>query len=167
MSDYFKEIPHIKFEGKDSNNPLAFKYYDSEKIILGKKLEEKFPQRFKFYQTTFSQLENVTQDLVDTIIFDLGLSSIQLNDLERGFSFKSKDKLDMTMGLSDTSAEKVVNSLSEEQLKLIIKILGEEKEASQIAKNIVNHRNIKKITNTIELVNIIKRSKKKNTSSSN
>ena len=40
MSDYFKEIPHITFEGKESQNPLSFKYYDSEKIVLGKKLEE-------------------------------------------------------------------------------------------------------------------------------
>ena len=37
MSDYFKEIPHITFEGKESQNPLSFKYYDSEKIVLGKK----------------------------------------------------------------------------------------------------------------------------------
>ena len=93
---------------------------------------------------------------VDAIIFDLGLSS-QLKNLKRGFSFKSKDKLDMTMGLSDTSAEKVVNSLSEEQLKLIIKILGEEKEASQIAKNIVKARSVKKISKVDELVKIIEK----------
>ena len=45
---------------------------------IGKNLEKKFPQRFKFYQTKFSQLENVTKELVDVIIFDLGLSSIQI-----------------------------------------------------------------------------------------
>ena len=59
---------------------------DNEVKEIGKNLEKKFPQRFKFYQTTFSQLENVTKGLVDVIIFDLGLSSIQLNNLERGFS---------------------------------------------------------------------------------
>ena len=67
----------------------------------------------------------------------------------------------MTMGLNQTSAFDAINSLSETDLKLIIKILGEEKEGSAIAKNIVNHRNIKKITKTIDLVNIIEKSKKK------
>ena len=71
----------------------------------------------------------------DYIIFDLGLSSIQLNNLDRGFSFNSKEKLDMNMGLSDISAEEVVNNLSEEKLKTIFKILGEEKDASKIVKN--------------------------------
>jgi len=138
---------------------------DNKVKKLGKKLEEKFPQRFKFYQTTFSQLENVTQDLVDTIIFDLGLSSIQLNDLERGFSFKSNKNLDMTMGLNDISAKDVINNLSELELKLIIKILGEEKEASKIAKNIVKFRNKNKIIKVKDLVDIIEKSKKKNYSS--
>ena len=68
----------------------------------------------------------------------------------------------MTMGLNETSAFEVVNKLSEEDLKLIIKNLGDEKEASKIAKNIVKYRNIKKISNTTELVKIIEKSKKKN-----
>ena len=61
----------------------------------------------------------------------------------RGFSFKSKDKLDMTMGLSNISPQDEVNNLSENELKLIIKILGEEKEAAKIAKNIVKVRSKK------------------------
>ena len=68
----------------------------------------------------------------------------------------------MTMGLNETSALDVVNNLSELDLKLIIKILGEEKEANKIAKNIVKKRNVKKILNTDELVRIIIKSKKKN-----
>ena len=63
--------------------------------------------------------------------------------MQRGFSFKSKDKLDMTMGLSNISAQDAVNNLSENELKLIIKILGEEKEAAKIAKNIVKVRSKK------------------------
>jgi 16S rRNA (cytosine1402-N4)-methyltransferase len=128
---------------------------------IGKKLEKKFPGRFQFYQTTFSKLENVTKDLVDVIIFDLGLSSIQLNDLKRGFSFKSNENLDMTMGQNKISAQDVVNELSELELKLIIKIFGEEKEAARIAKNIVKARNKKKIIKVKDLVNIIEKSKKK------
>ena len=134
---------------------------DNKVKEIGKKLEKKFPQRFKFYQTTFSQLESVTKDLVDVIIFDLGLSSIQLNDLERGFSFKSTENLDMSMGLNKISAQDVVNNLSEIELKLIIKILGEEKEAGRIAKNIIKFRNERKITKVKDLVEIIQKSKKK------
>ena len=71
----------------------------------------------------------------------------------------------MNMGLSEISAQEVVNNLSETKLKLIIKILGEEKEASKIAKNIVKARSEKKITKVDELVKIIEKSKRKNFSS--
>jgi 16S rRNA (cytosine1402-N4)-methyltransferase len=97
---------------------------DNKVKEIGKELEKKFPQRFKFYQTTFSKLEIVAENHVDVIIFDLGLSSIQLNNLERGFSFKSNKNLDMSMGLNKISAQDVINNLSELELKLIIKIFG-------------------------------------------
>ena len=137
---------------------------DRDKKVLAdaKKLEKKYPKRFKFYQLKFSQLETISIDNVDVAIFDLGLSSIQLNDFDRGFSFKSNKKLNMTMGLNEITALDAINTLSEPDLKQVIKILGDEKEASKIAKNIVNCRNIKKIKNTNELVKIIEKSKKKN-----
>ena len=135
---------------------------DPSVISIAKKIEKKFQSRFKFYQLKFSQIDQILKNNVDTIIFDLGLSSIQLNNLKRGFSFKSKDKLDMTMGISDLSAQDAINNLSEIDLKLIIKILGEENEASIIAKNIVKARLEKKITRVDELVKIIEKSKKKN-----
>ena len=138
---------------------------DMDAIPKAKELEKKFQNRFQFYQLRFSQIDKILKSYVDTIIFDLGLSSIQLNNLKRGFSFKSKDKLDMAMGLTDFSAQEVVNNLSETQLKLIIKTLGEEKEASKIAKNIVKARLIKKISRADELVKIIEKSKKRNFSS--
>ena len=135
---------------------------DKKVISIAKKLEKKFPNRFKFFQLKFSQLDTISSDLVDVVIFDLGLSSIQLDDLDRGFSFKSTKKLNMTMGLNELSAFDALNNLSETDLKLIIKILGDEKEAHRIAKNIVKHRKIKKIANTDDLVKIIEKSKKKN-----
>ena len=134
---------------------------DNKVLVEAKKLEKKYPKRFKFNQIKFSQLENVSIDNVDNIIFDLGLSSIQLDNFDRGFSFKSNKRLNMTMGLNEISALEAINNLSESDLKRVIKILGDEKEASKIAKNIVNHRNKKKINNTNELVKIIEKSKKK------
>ncbi len=138
---------------------------DRDKFILNisKKLQKKYPSRFSFYKIKFSELHTIVGNKqVDGVLFDLGLSSIQLNNLERGFSFNSKASLDMSMGLSTTSAEEVINNFSEEKLKSIIKILGEEKEASRITKNIIKTRKIKKITKVDQLVEIIKKSKKKN-----
>ena len=134
---------------------------DSSVFPNADRLLKKYQDRFEFHKKKFSQLDKILKDCVDTIIFDLGLSSIQLNDLKRGFSFKSKEKLDMTMGLTHISAQEVINNLSESDLKLIIKILGEEKEASTIAKNIVKARSKKKIVRVDELVDIIEKSKKK------
>ncbi len=153
---YSKEILRIS----DTNVQAIDR--DKNASNIAKELEKKFPHRFKFHQTKFSQLDSISTKNVDVIIFDLGLSSIQLDDLDRGFSFKSKKKLNMTMGLNEISALDAINSLSENNLKLIIKILGEEKEAAQIAKNIVNYRDTKKIIKTTDLVKIIEKSKKKN-----
>ena len=140
---------------------------DKNSKVRAEKLEKTFKDKFKFYRIKFSDLNTISNDNFDAVIFDLGLSSIQLDDLNRGFSFKSNEKLDMTMGLNKVSALDVVNNLSEINLKSIIKFLGGEKEAAKIAKNIVKHRNIKKITNTNDLVKIISNCKKKNISKIN
>ena len=145
------KIPETNVKAIDRDKKITF---------IAKNLKKKISQRFKFYHIKFSQLDTIIKDNVDGIIFDLGLSSIQLNNLERGFSFKSNKKLDMTMGLNSASALEVINNLSEANLKSIIKYLGEEQEASKIAKNIVNYRNNKKITNTNDLVKIIEKSKR-------
>ncbi len=132
-------------------------------IKIGRELEKKYPNRFFFHQKKFSEVNTVTgNQSVDAVVFDLGLSSIQLNNLERGFSFNSKETLDMSMGLSTISAEEVVNNFSEQKLKSIIKIFGEEKDASRIARNIIKTRLVKKITKVDQLVAIIEKSKKKN-----
>ena len=137
---------------------------DRDKNIkpLAQELEKKHPERFKFYQIKFSQLDTISNENVDAIIFDLGLSSIQLNNLDRGFSFKSNKKLNMEMGLNEISAFDAINNLSETDLKFIIKFLGDEEDAKKIARNIVKFRKNKKIITTDELVKIIQESKKKN-----
>ena len=118
---------------------------DKKVLSIANELEKKFPNRFKFYQKKFSQLDTILSDKIDVIIFDLGLSSIQLDDLERGFSFNSKQTLNMAMGLNEITALEVINNLSEINLKAVIKILGDEKDAFKIARNIVEHRKIKKL----------------------
>ena len=153
---YSKEI--LKF----SNTKVIAIDRDKNVISIARKFEKIYPKRFKFYQKKFSQLDIISKDYADVIIFDLGLSSIQLNDLKRGFSFKSEHNLDMSMGINEISALDVINKLSEKNLKSVIKILGEEKDAFKIAKNIVKYRSIKKIISTSDLVKIIEKSKKKN-----
>ena len=138
---------------------------DRDKFVLSiaKKLEKKYFNRFTFFQKKFSELETVIKNQkVDAVIFDLGLSSIQLKNLKRGFSFKSKESLDMSMGLSSLSAQEVINDYSEQKLQSIIRILGEEKEATKIVNNIIKARSIKKITKVNQLVEIIEKSKKRN-----
>ncbi len=127
-------------------------------------IKTKSLNQFKFYNEKFSNLDRVLNTKIksDIIIFDLGLSTFQLQDYNRGFSFNATGKIDMQMGLSDISAEEVINTLDENHLKLVIKILGEEQEASRIVKNIIKARKIKKINTVIELVKIIESSKKKN-----
>ena len=125
------------------------------------KLKDNFKTRFIFHNKKFSKLDLVSTNKFDAVIFDLGLSSIQLDDLTRGFSFKSKSELNMSMGQTELSAKKVINTYSGKDLKDIIKIFGEEDEASKISKNIVKERTKKNIKTTDELVQIIKNSKKK------
>ena len=128
------------------------------------KLKKKYPDRFSFFNAKFSNLDKIISDgnKLDKIIFDLGVSNFQLKDKERGFSFNSSGSIDMSMGLSDISAEDILNNYKPEDLKNILKYLGEEKEASKIVKNIIKERKLKKIKSVSQLVDIIKRSKKKN-----
>lgn len=96
---------------------------------------------------------------IDGIVFDLGVSSPQLDIADRGFSYHNDAVLDMRMDTSsDFSAYNVVNEYSYEELVKIIRDYGEEKYASSIAKNIIKRREIKNIETTLELVDIIKSS---------
>ena len=135
---------------------------DKHVIGLANKLKGDFKSRFAFYNKKFSNLDLISKNKFDTVIFDLGLSSIQLDDLSRGFSFKSQSELNMSMGLTDISAKKVLNTYSIQDLRDIIKTFGEEEEALKISKNIVKERTKNIINTTDELVKIIKKSKKKN-----
>lgn len=105
------------------------------------------------------ELEKRNVKEIDGIVFDLGVSSPQLDIPERGFSYHHDAILDMRMDTdSDFSAYNVVNEYSYEELVRILREYGEEKYASSIAKNIVKERELKPIETTFELVEIIKKS---------
>ena len=114
-----------------------------------------------FVHSNFSNIENVLNNLnfdgVDGILMDLGVSSYQLDEGERGFSYMKDAPLDMRMNReNDFSAYNVVNEYSEEDLYRIIRDYGEEKFAKRIASFIVENRQEKNIETTLELVEIIK-----------
>ena len=154
-SEELLKLPNVKVIALDR---------DKSAISRAKDLEKIFPNKFTFYNEKFSNLDKIIKEenKPNVIIFDLGLSNFQLQDYKRGFSFKSNERIDMQMGLSKVSAEDVINTLDEQSLKLIIKILGEEKEANRIVKNIIKARTLKKIDTVTDLVQIIEASKKKN-----
>ena len=102
-------------------------------------------------------LDELNIDLVDGILLDLGVSSYQLDEASRGFSYMNESTLDMRMNREDElSAYNVVNEYSEKKLEEIFREYGEEKYSKVIAKNIVEKRKIKNIETTFELVDIIK-----------
>ena len=114
-----------------------------------------------FVHSNFSSIENVLNNLnidgVDGILMDLGVSSYQLDEGERGFSYMKDAPLDMRMNRdNDFSAYNVINEYSEEDLYRIIRDYGEEKFARRVASFIVENRQEKNIETTLELVEIIK-----------
>jgi len=125
-------------------------------------LEKKFKNRFEFINDRFSNLEKIIDQCGDDIgyfIFDFGISSFQLDDYSRGFSFNSEVKLDMRMGKNKISAHEIVNEAPLEDLNSIIKIFGEDNDHKRIAKEIVNARQAKAIHSTKDLRNLIIKAK--------
>jgi len=125
-------------------------------------LLKEFPKRFDFFREKFSNVNQIVEDNLNprALIFDLGFSSFQLSDEERGFSFDSKNFLNMEMGKNKYSAYDVVNNFSKEDLGEIIKILGEEKDGKIIANKIDKYRKKKPIKTSYELASIVNSAKK-------
>lgn len=120
-----------------------------------------YGDKFIPVHSNFSELKNVLAELeikkIDGLLLDLGVSSFQLDEAERGFSYMNDGKLDMRMNQSDAfTAYEVVNQYSERKLTEIISEYGEENWANRIAKFIVEARSVKPIETTFELVEIIK-----------
>lgn len=133
---------------------------DEEALIESKKVLDEIGNNYEIINSNFVNIKNELNkrgvNKVDGILFDLGVSSPQLDCSDRGFSFHKDATLDMRMNKKqELDAYKVVNTYSYEQLKNIFIKYGEEKYSSSIAKNIVEKRNEKNIETTLELVSII------------
>ena len=136
---------------------------DEFAINYSKEKLSKISNNFTIIKDNFSNLKNVLKNnnvtKIDGILFDLGVSSYQLDEQDRGFSFHKDAKLDMRMDTTkDFSAYNVVNEYPYQDLVRILREYGEEKYATSIAHNIVKYREEKNIETTLELVDIIKKS---------
>lgn len=136
---------------------------DRDPIALdaARKRLEPYRDRVSLVHANYSEIENVLDGLdidgVDGILLDLGVSSPQLDDGERGFSYMVDAPLDMRMNSADTrDAHLIVNSWSYEELKKILYEYGEERYAPQIAAAICRRREEKPVKTTLELVDIIR-----------
>ncbi len=134
---------------------------DSDAINYSRDKLSKIGDNFTIIYSNFvnmkEELKKRNVDKVDGILFDLGVSSVQLDEVDRGFSYHNDAKLDMRMDKNkELSAYEVVNNYDEERLVEIFFKYGEEKYSRSIARAIVKYRENKKIDTTLELVDIIK-----------
>ena len=137
---------------------------DIEAINESQKNLNKVGNNFELVHQNFSSFIKILKDkgieYVDGILMDLGVSSPQFDEGDRGFSYKEEARLDMRMDQSNPKdAYQVVNSYSLEDLTRVFREYGEDKFSYQIAKNIIKARAIKPIETTTELVDVIKKSK--------
>lgn len=133
---------------------------DPDAIKRAAALKKEYPDRFDIFQATFSTMESVLKtngyDKFDGIIFDFGVSSFQLDEAERGFSFRFDGPLDMRMSGEGLSAADIVNTYSESDIADIIYRYGEERKSRRIARAIVEHRQENPILSTKQLADLIK-----------
>jgi 16S rRNA (cytosine1402-N4)-methyltransferase len=132
---------------------------------FSKEIKKEYKNRFEFIIDRFSNLENILkernlQSVPVAIIFDLGLSSFQIDNPERGFSYRQDGLLKMTMGKNNVTAHDIVNKLDQKDLRNIFNLFGEDKDSGLIAKLIVQKRQDKEINSTQELAEIILRAKR-------
>ena len=136
---------------------------DEEALTYSKEKLNAIGNNFKIIDSNFVYVRKKLNELgiekVDAILYDLGVSSPQLDEDYRGFSYRFDAPLDMRMDQDNKKTAKIiVNTYSYEELKRIFKDYGESRFASSIARNIVKYRESKEIETTLELVDIIKSS---------
>lgn len=142
---------------------------DPAAIVIGAELGEHWGGRLRILKGRFgdmavlmtSPLKSMGIERVDGVVLDLGVSSPQLDDAARGFSFRGDGPLDMRMGDAGPTAADLVNEAEEQELADIIRTYGEERHARRIARAIVEARAKKPVMRTGELANIIHRIQRK------
>ena len=133
---------------------------DPHAIKVAKQFETEFPSRFTAIQGSFSsmtdQLATRGVSSVDGIVLDIGVSSPQIDDASRGFSFRFDGPLDMRMSTDGMSAADIVNTYSETEIANIIYQFGEERFSRKIARRIVEVRDNTPITTTFQLADLVR-----------
>jgi len=136
--------------------------WDEEAIKVASQRLKKYQERVTLVRENFSKVGEIVRQTgfqkVDGFLYDLGLSSLQLEDPKRVFSFKEKSPLDMRMDIrKEITAAYLVNNLSKRELEDILWNFGEERWARRIAEFIVQERKRYSISNTKELIDVLRR----------
>ncbi len=129
---------------------------DNRNLELAKEQLKDVADRVEFIKDSFSSIETHVKEPIDAVLFDIGFSSLHVDDPERGFSFMKDGPLDMRYDQSqELTAEVIVNSWSKDELAELFRKLGEEQFALQIAKAIFDARRKNRITRTSELAEVV------------
>ena len=128
--------------------------FDRDVTVLptAHQFQDEFGDRFVFIQDCFGEVSKYVKEPVDGFVLDIGVSSMQIDDPQRGFSFRFDGPLDMRMGNQGISASDIVNNWPEEKLADILYLYGEEKSSRKIARAIVNAR---PLHTTLQLAEVI------------
>ena len=127
---------------------------DPSTFSMAEKWSSQYPGKIKFIKDVFSNLENYVDD-VNGVVFDLGVSSMQLDEATRGFSFLKEGPLDMRMSQTGPTAADLVNSASEKTLSDILYFFGEERASRRIAKAITSRRKQAVFETTTDLAKLV------------
>jgi len=147
-------------ENSSKNSKVVAIDQDVQAIEFAKKRLEKYGNKLQIFQDNFRNIDTAVYlagfEKVDRILMDIGVSSNQLDNAKRGFSYRFEARLDMRMDSNlKISAYEVINNFSEKDLADIIYKYGEEPKSRKIAKKIVEYRKIKAIETTTELADIV------------
>lgn len=130
---------------------------DPEASVRALSFKNKYKDRFSFYEGRFGDMERLVPAMgYDGIVFDIGVSSPQLDEARRGFSFRMEGPLDMRMEQKGLSAADVVNGFEEKEIAYIIWVYGEERRSRAIARAIVAQRKEHPFTTTTQLADLVR-----------